>query len=346
MRKPYNILFVILGIVLAGCQADSIESPMQSDDLLIWDVRLTHQALLMSTQSPYDTISLGIVPRNAKGLPIAHNGTVNFRTSSRDISVDSLGFVRVSKAVNEAWVTADLVEDNIRYKDSVRIRVVDWAPPSAIASMSLSADSDQQPAYVKIITFFQAPSDKAIVARALDVDGEVISGAYFRYWVSDPSSATVDANNGSFRGLIPNRKVWVYGAGTFFGVPVLDSIEISVTEPLFVRVGVTAYYPKGTTTPILKFSPEQIVVGVGGAVSFSRYDSVGYDVNFEDSLSVEAARVSSLPDPVNVGLFGPTPGNIANIISDGLIAARTFPRPGRYRFWSDSLKSEGVIVVK
>ncbi len=346
MHKLYNILFVILGIVLAGCQADSIESPMQSEDSMIWDIRLTHQALLMSTQSPYDTISLDIVSRNAKGLPIAHNGTVNFRTSSRDISVDYRGLVRVSKAINEAWIIADLVEDNFRYKDSVRIRVVDWTPSSTIASVSLSSASDQQPAYVKILAFYQSPSDKAIVAKALDIDGEIISGTYFRYWVSDPSVATVDANNGNFRGLIPNRKVWVYGAGTFFGIPVLDSIEISVTEPLFVQVGVTAYYPKGTTIPILRFSPAEVVVGVGGAIGFYPHESVSYDVKFEDSLSAEVARVPGLSGAINAALFGSKSGNIANNLTDGVIAARTFAHAGRYRFWSDSLKSEGVVVVK
>ncbi len=348
MHKHNFLILLALSTVLGACNTGVLSDPVNSDDSSLWDIRLNHQAILMSTIAPYDTVWLDVIGRNTKGERVPFDGTPKFRSSSRSISVDSLGNVQVLAATSEAWIIAEVVNRNIRYRDSVRIRVVNQLPSSPIRSLRFIVDSAKQAANILTPFFISTPLEKQITVEALGENGDVINGAYVRFWVSDSISASVNPYTGSFRGLMPGKRVWVYAGATILGEPVLDSTEILVTDPVYVSARVVMTYPNGSKTPVYKFVPDELVVGVGGTVNFSiAPDSTRYDVQFTDSLDVSPGKISGLPDAYNEVFFGIAGGNIPVIADpEQSLSGRSFPRAGRYRYWSDSLHSEAVIVVR
>lgn len=343
-----NFIYFLL-ICTLGCKSNGLDSPALSTDMDVWDIRLNHQAILMSTIAPYDTVRLDIIGRNAKGIPIVHDGTVTFFTRSRNVYVDSSGVVRALQAIDEAWVIAEFVEGNIRYTDSARIRVVDTLSSSIAERLEIESAVTSHPAAVPFFFDIVLPFDTQVSSRVFLSDGTILLNPYVRYWSSNPTIATVGSYDGVFRGLMPGKSVYVYAGATVFGHTVLDSVQINITNPTFVKVGTGACRSCAGSIREKRFSPSLIEIGVGGSVWFqSPADSSTYDIIFEDSLDL---AVFSTGDPLLDMLFQeglPELFGTGNVhTTDSLSGAiRRFMRPGRYRYKSITLNSEGEILVR
>jgi hypothetical protein len=296
---------VVMGAA-AGCGTDSRVATQPNDAVQFWRLVGNQRAITIAVNQ---TLQLTATPQNGVGVTLSSLPTPTFTsTDTTTVKVDASGVLHAIAPTTTATVIASLTVGGVTAADTIPVVVT--TTREAFKSLSLRpAGSAQAP--MKVNT--------PVTTLATDSSDHQLYNLSIRYWVSDPTVASISTFGylyGSAKGT-----VWVHASTTSYGVTASDSVQYTITNP----VAVTMYYYGTLYSFYPPFYTDTISVGVNGTVTVYNYSGSVAAMNFgSDSLKVTGGNIPSL------GLYSG--------------AARTFPTVGRYTI-VDQAGHTGLIVV-
>jgi hypothetical protein len=312
-----------LALAASGCGTDAPVVPKIITDpvALYTSLTLNHNAVLMSTAAPYDTLTLVATAYDANGnVMTPEPGVVVTYASSlpASVQVDSVtGLVRALKAASQVQITATLRIGNVVHTNRAYVTVTTSASPPVLTTFSiqpLPPDSTK-------VGVSSGPS-KTLAFHALDADDNPISGAMASFISRDSTVATIDPRYGSIRGLKQGTVTFV-GTATVYGVTRTDSVTFTVGRQITGTVAIGAVAP-------FAFSPTIDTIAVGGTVTWRNVTSTPVDVVFDDPTNVVGGNIPSVVAP-----FAGYPGT----------ASRKFSAAGSYPYHSVNTGQGGRVEV-
>lgn len=339
----------LLAPLLLGCGGDAVAPTRiqggRGAASLYWALALDHKGITLSNAPPYDTLTITATPRDGKGLPLPALGAVTYRSTDLEhVRVSPDGLLQAVRAGAGVRVIAELATGNVRHADTAIVNVTDDPAPRPMASFSIQlppSDSARWPMEGAEVVFGLV---KVIAAHAADADGDSIRGLSVHYASSDTTVATIDPITGRLEGMRPGH-VTLSAAATAYGSSMTDSLQFTITMPLFQWVQITTDTSAGSGA---HFQPSEIRITPGGTIMWLNRSRQPVDVMFDDPANV-AERTTLrcyLPgDPGGVGdipAFGDTTGNI---FSPPNCRSRRFPVPGTYTYQSTLTGATGRVVV-
>ena len=314
----------ILAFAMSGCGDDPVApQPVVDATRLYWALELSHHTAVLSTETPYDTISLTATPRAPNGERLDGLPAPTFvATDPERVEVSPDGLVRALKTGTNIKVVARLSYDNVTHADTLVLRITALADPPQLATFSIQPAPGDSAKVAMLLT-------KSLRAQATDTTGSAMAGLAIYYASSDPAIAKIDRSNGRVTPVRPGR-VTLTAATHAYGVTRSDTLQFTIGWPISQTVFALEAGPDilSTSPPIVGsyvFAPRKIVIGTGGTVSWIATTPI--DVTFEDPTNVEGGDI----DEVTPGFF--TPG------------LRRFPVPGTYPYRSTRYGSTGTVVV-
>lgn len=339
VRHRRAVAVLLCTAAVSGCGADyaSAAAPVDRSQLLA-SVVLDHHAIVISTAAPWNTIHLAATPTNPDGVPLAGLAGATYSLSdSGSVTITPNGQLTALAPSSGVRVVASISDGNVTRTDSAFVYVTDTPAPPTLATFSiqpLPGDSAKM-----------APADpfglygqKQMVVQATAEGGAPIDALPAYFTTSDQSVATVDPAAGLVFAIRPGTVV-IHASTTAYGVSMTDSLVLTVIPPLIGGVALVERTPVGSTTPVLAFDPDRIVVSVGATVLFANNsirESTG--IVFDDPANV--AESPLLPTGA-----GDIPPFHADENGSGLVT-RAFFTPGTYTFHSTTFDTHGTIVVQ
>jgi plastocyanin len=355
--------FLVLPLMLA-CESESLRPELLDESELFWELSLNHHAVVMSMADPHDTLTLVASPRNVSGEPLTGLPAPQFTsTDVLKVLVSSDGVLQALGPTSQpVWVRATLTAGNLKYADSVLVRVVATDPPPQLATFSIIP-----PDSAKLGMNAQNLTGVSPVLAVRALDGGSLPIPNIPVYFSSSDSTILKINR--VTGALTTRRLGaatLYATTTAFGVVKTDSLPLTVTWPVFYDVAVLTRLDRNGNQEVV-FDPAEIKVGVGAVVRWQK-KFVGplYDVTFGDAdlPNVGAPSVSPhwRPFPTfnppgllwvlcNAYLFtGGSPttncsGGNAVVATTYLDALRVFPVAGTYEYRSTTHGSGGRVVV-
>lgn len=375
-RRPRRIrllAFAAAMLAVAACGTElSPARPVAPSDAsrMYWSLALSHRAITLAMVPPYDTIRLTATPLDAHGEALTATSAATFTSSDlHTVQVDSTGLIRAIAPGSNILVIATLAEGNLIHVDTALVNVTSDTAPQPVVALSIHpAGTDSVVLRGGPFQFLGGRTSLPVVATnamgdtLTDLALEVASSDTTIAKMCGVSSVQVDVcasmSNGSGR---PGR-VRIIASTTTYGVTVADTMQVSVTPPIFTWVLAQRQVqrPGGPALPM--FSPGSITVAPGATVLFFNTPIFGFggvgepiDVVFDDSAAVAAPDTTA--GALNCSFFGfpTTGGGSGNIAAFGdttttvqtadMCRARTFPQPGVYPYHSTLTGAAGTIVV-
>jgi hypothetical protein len=358
-----------------GCGHDAT-APAPTQSKSYWAVRANYHAVNIATVPGYNTVRIKAVPLSATDDTLPEAGTVTYSSKDSGITVDSTGLVTARFATTLASVIVSLQYQRVTLADTVFVRVTETVPQFPLATLSIQPqpdglDSARAPARVNGSAGF----NRVISVYATNTSGSPatdtvcnVSGCplLVDFSSSDETIATVGRQTGR-PDLTRPGAVTFYATTYAYGVTKQDSLPFVVTWPSLAFVDATWPTPFDSKTPVLAFSPAQIIISVGGSVVwkhgfFADPHPVGdsMDVVFDDSTAPQPS-CGVVGNFIDCTLAPPNgAGNIAPFFPDfdaamagdifGYIrsyeAARSFPVAGTYSYHSRRYpNATGRIIV-
>jgi plastocyanin len=359
--RPPLRLALVLPLVLAACESESLKPKHLAESEIFWRMELNHHAIMLSTAPGYNTLALVATPYNVLGEPLAGLPAPQYTsTDFLKVVVSSDGVLQALEPTSEpVWVRVTLTTDNLKYTDSTLVSIVAADPLPVLTTFSIHpVPPDSAKIAIKTAQLLPPPT---LPVRALDEGNTPIDGVPVHFRSSDPEIATIHPVTGEINGLRPGE-VTFYASTTAFGVSKADTLPFRIGLPLVTSVGLDADF-NTQGDPITAFLPSEIRVPVGGVVLWQKQAfPFHYDVTFLDADLPNVAAVSTSPS-----LYIPFTGdNIpslpwihcaftlqwscgeGNIVADPNAptnAARLFPVPGTYEYHSTIHGVSGRIIV-
>jgi hypothetical protein len=293
---------------MLACGSDSLKPSIIDSKKLYWELELNHRAVTLGTPgSGYDTLILVATPRNTDGDPLTGLPAPQFTSSDVErVRVMSNGKLEaVAQTSSHVWVYATLTAGNVKHSDSVQVRVVNTATPTVLTSFSVDPvppDSAKQAA--GIVTSSVQP---VLPVRALDANGDPITGLPVYFRSSDPLIATVHRATGAIIGYRTGTAT-LYATTTAFGVTKSDTLQYQIGLPLNGRLSLTRVPGNGAGTHV--FIPSEVQVVTNGIVEFETSDlsdpsTIAITFAEDDLPHVVAINTLNLPEGVG-NKFQPT----------------------------------------
>lgn len=360
-----------LVFLVLGCGGETVApyQPATGQEAagLYWDLTLDHHAVTLSTVAPYDTIRLTATPRDARGAPLVGLGPVTYRLSDPDLAeVSADGLVR-ARSTGTEFVVVELVADGVQHTDQVTIRITDDSAPPALASLSIHPeppDSTTWPVTGDGTSVSIGPDGSVhylpiklyMMRGATDSAGNTIPGLPIALTSSDQSVVSTVFAVGDNKVLMFPRttgRTTIIASTTAYGVTAADTVEFTVTMPVFsvVQIDQRPAYLGGPMQ--FAFAPEEVTVSPGGNVVWVNMSGQPVDVVFDDTPNVaEHGAVScanaGITDPGgtgNIAAFGELQDPQAPTLSAENCRSRSFPVPGVYAYHSALTGATGRVVV-
>jgi plastocyanin len=351
--------------VLLACGGDVAEphQPLTGDGAaaLYWRLTLDHEAVVLSTAAPYDTIRITATPRDARGAPLEGLGPVVYRTEDPEqVVVDPTGLVQARAAGSSLYVVAELEAGGVRHADTLFVTITADAEPPALAGLSIRPPEPDSVRHAvrgdgSFVTvdgagrLAVAIDLKFVLSYGRDAAGNLIPGIPAKFQSSD--TTVLQAFDGGtlvlLRGKRPGRAK-VIASTAAYGVPLADTVEFEVIQPVLSAVRA---YRRPSDGRIL-FGPEEVRVSPGGTVLWVNTSGDPVDVTFADPSGVAehgalGCAAGGVVDPGGAGdipAFGvpPTQGDTLMVEN---CRSRRFPTPGVYEYHSPLTGATGRVVV-
>lgn len=352
-------------VVLGGCADGATpQEPLAGDQAagLYWALTLDHDAAVLSTASPYDTLRITATPRDGTGRPLGGLGLVTYHSDNpQQIAVDSTGLVRALGVGEGLAVVAELAAGGTVHSDTLFVTITNDPAPPAFADLSIRPSAPDSTKWAVngdgSMLFIQPTGDsfslpfKVVSPFGTDVNGQLIPGVPATYASSDPKVALVDGvNGGTLMVLFPKKpgRTMVTASTTAYGVKLADTVEFTITMPVVTVVKIQRRQGSGEIT----FSPREVVVSPGGTVIWVNTTGEPVDIAFDNAGAVGAHGLPScaaggVVDPGGTGdvpAFGePLAPNAP--LSAANCRSRGFAVPGVYPYRSALTGATGRVVV-
>jgi hypothetical protein len=340
-----RVIGLVCCLLLAGsivaCRDDSFPTQLLDPSKILFAVDLNHQAVLLSTTPPYDTLQLVITPRNAQGDVIADSVLVTYTSGHPSVEVSPTGLL-TAKAVRQFVQVIVRVSYNMQTRiDTVFVRVTGDANPPQMVVYGFDVSEDDS---LKISPPGLFPNNHVLRVRGLDANGDPIPDIIVKYSLSDQTMASLDPITGDLVGIRPG-KVTIYATSTVYGVIRRDSIQYTIGNPMFAQIAIVGRTPIHSRTVIPTFDPEMLIVGTGAVVLFNNISGELVDVVFDEPDKIDAFPFNIPPFIRNDELSG----NISPFAPDSTgsnTRYRVFNHPGIYPFHSTLHGVSGKIIVQ
>lgn len=361
--KRFHTHFFALGLVVtaSSCSTDADFSPPTDIGNVYWSVRLNHNAIILSTENPYNSVQLEAVPHTPDDVEWEWDGAVEdspaitttwFSTDSSKVRVTSDGLLTARAVTTSSGVNIIVRKQikNITHLDTARVVVTSLPDPPRVKSLSMDlADSSKRASGIFPLL---------IPTIVTDSNNSQLIGIPVTYRTSNTELTKF---NNKWTGSL-SYQLWVSGntniiaSSYVYGVSIKDSLALEIGYPLSVLIG----FPSVVQTPIssggiehrLRTSLQEI--GPGGEVFWE--NSSGVRPSSYTGILLPAADMSVVfDDPSNVleanGLNASGEGNIDNIPGDPTLSVanrrrhRRFTQPGEYRYTIQPWGFRGTVIV-
>ncbi len=353
-------------VMNAGCNlSDTGLTTYYPADQYFAVLALEHHAINLSTEAPYDTLTLHTIRTMTDGSVVP--GEVTYSVDKPNISVTN-GVLKAESAVAKAVVRVTMTYGTITRTDSAIVSVIGTAPEHVFdVGLRLSSGDSAK-------TAVEVPKTVPLVRTA--TSGATLSHLLVSILSSDTMTAAIRLS-GNLASITPRRPGRVVlSTSTFaYGVAWTDSLVFTVGWPIVFGVPVVERFTTGSAAASLDFLHRNITIGVGGCVVWSNMSlTTDTDVQFDDPSHSGASGGSVCPGNVQV-LYADVSGNIppfrsfpipivtaeelenfteeefANYMSEYMAAvfstsrARTFATPGVFPYRSTLHGTTGIVRV-
>ena len=347
--------------VLAGCsglEPISSYSPTTDPALLFMSLTLDHGAVNLAMAEPYDELQLTVTPRNALGSPMDGLSAPTFRSSDTTrVWVTPKGLLQARKPGNGVRVIAELVADgNIRHADTAIVNVTTLATPPRLDVLSIQPATPESAVWAMFpregfwgaaVLFRYAPGIALdllprLSLRALDANGNPISGLAIEYESLDPDIVAVDPTRGQISLPAQPGEARIVARTMAYGISKADTARFTVTLPRLHGVVIQPGRNNGPPIVALKM----VMIRPGGYVVWSNLTTDSVSVTFDEPAGATAiaqlcAALAVLCKGGDIPRFmGATSNDYTNHSR-----LRQFVEPGSYTFHIEPLGVTGRVVV-
>ncbi len=303
-------MIMVSTLTITGCNlSDTGLSAYRPADQYFAVLALEHHAINLSTEAPYDTLTLHTIRTMGDGSVVP--GEVTYSVNKPGISVTN-GVLKANSAVTGAVVRVTLTHGTITRTDSALVSVIAGAPDHLHTfGLRLPAGDSAKTAVEEA---------KSIPLVRTSVSGSNLSALLVSLVSSDTTIATITQSNGVST-IIPRRPGRVVlSASTFaYGAVWRDSLVFTVGWPIQFTVPIVERFTTGSVGTVLDFGHRDFTIGVGGCVIWLNESLVtDMDVQFDDPSRALPPGGSVCPGTVQV-LYADVGGNIPPF--------RLLPRP-------------------
>ena len=344
--------------VLAGCsglEPISSYSPITDPASLFMSLTLDYGAVNLAMAEPYDELQLTVTPRNALGSSMGGLPAPTFRSSdTATVWVTPTGLLQARKPGNGVRVIAELVADgNIRHADTAIVNVTTLATPPRLDVLSIQPATPESAVWAMfpsqafwgfIIINNYAPEIgndlfPRLSLRALDANGEPISGLAIEYESLDPDIVVVEPTNGSVS--LPHQpgEARVVARTMAYGISKADTARFTATLP---RLHGVVIRPGSNNGPPI-VAPKMVTIRPGGYVVWTNLTTDSVSVTFDEPAG--ATAIAQLCAALAVFCKG---GDIPRFMGTDYMdhsRLRQFVEPGSYTFHIEPLGVTGRVVV-
>jgi hypothetical protein len=267
--------------VFARCAQHATAPPNIPIDQLFMSVAVSPQATTLAVGG---TQQVTVTPLNPSGTPLAGGSAAVFASSdSTHITISPTGVITALQPTvgGPMFFTVTLQLHGVTHVDTAYVSVT----PTRQAAASLTINP---PPLVPI--YDQTPVTVPVVV--LDSNGNVLSGIYPYFSVSQNSGATIAASLGTLTG-VSLGKAWVHASVTAYGVPLQDSVQVTFTYPLFEFI---QFANNGSALTATNGIPgvDSVWLSAGGQVVVFNNSTDSISVIFDDSTAVVGANIHGL----------------------------------------------------
>lgn len=338
-------------VLIAGCgdvEPYAPHSIIKDPEQLYMRLALNHRAINLSTASPYDTVRILAVPRDANGNPMPGMPAPTYTSSdTAAVSITADGLLRAKLPRSQVRVVAELaIEGNVRHADTAWVKVTNNANPPQLTTFSIdpvppdsavwAAATIEGGMAMGLLSFAGVDLTPQIKVRALDANNRPITGLIIEYESLTPNVAEVDRRSGAVSLPRPGRAIIVVRTSVY-GIARADTTEYTVTVPVVQGVFLQDFENS-------EMRPTEVTVRPGGWVFWILISEDQKGVIFDDPSKALAVQ------PVCDAFGGPfcDSGNIPPFGSASnpfdSIRGRQFLEPGVYGFRSTDGTIGRIIV--
>ncbi len=280
--RPTVIIAVIAMWTLtsAGCNlSDTGLSAYRPPDQYFAVLALEHHAINLSTEAPYDTLTLHTIRTMGDGSVVP--GEVTYSVNKPNISVTN-GVLKAHSAVANAVVRVTLTYGTITRTDSALVSVIGTVPDHLHTFGLRLPAGDSAKTAVGV--------SKTIPLIRESVSGSTLSTLFVSMVSSDTMTAAV-TRSGDMVTITPRRPGRVVlSTSTFaYGTVWRDSLVFAVGWPIQFQVLTVERFTTGSVGTGLDFVHRDFTIGVGGCVVWiSGSLTTDIDVQFDDPSHVGA----------------------------------------------------------
>jgi hypothetical protein len=305
----------------------------------------------MSTVAPYDTLQLTATAFNVDGVPLTGAPQPTIITTDSALRVTANGLLTAREARTGVLVIASMVYQGIRLADTAIVNITDTvvSPLPQRLHLGLQSGDSAKIAMPRYLSALYFPTSKTIDVEVLDGTDTPIPSAFVSLSTSDVLQGTVDptTNTGTATVQIDNLTshagtITVYGMATIYGVTMRDSLQLTLTPPLWGEFTLSQAATSPTQPPVNTIVPSTITIGIGGAVWWANRLPDSLDIVFDDPTGVQA---DTLFLNSGAGNILPWPGQPVRLSWD-YVRIRTFSRAGTFHFHSLRTGITGTVIVK
>lgn len=348
--KSRRVYLIAIVVMLTSCEDPS--PPDRFVDIsehVFYKLQLNHQAINLALVPPFDTAQLIAKPLNFFGNVLEGDYSVRIVSQTDRIVVHPNGVIQAMGQTNAsgALVIATMTHNGVTLSDTVVVVATDIPRPQKLHSFSIQLPEGTKPE-TPLLHLLDITS-LALPFRALDTAQLPIPRAIAHYEVDNPSILSSEGK--AFTGL-SKGKTFVYASAYIYGVQMMDSVEVTVTDRLVETLIVRTNIPM----------PKETTIHRGGGVFWINQTEDSLDIVFDDPDAVDAACCTLLglmlgdgkggdimpfkrdldkPLEIKTGLF------FLPRIDPDIAKGRSFHTAGHYSYRSKKLPYiSGTIVVK
>lgn len=285
VRRKWVRNAIIALIVIGGNGCNLSDEGMTSylpPDKYLASLSLEHHAINLSTDSPFDTVTLKAVGLMGDGSESPDD--IEYSVSDPSISITN-GILKAESAIPKAIVRAKLTHGLITRTDSAIVSVTKGSPTLLSEFGFGLAVGDSAKIAIEAGT-------KMITLLRKSGSGSNLSALHISVGSADATVASIKQVGNS---LIVNSnrsgRVMLYTSTYAYGTTWRDSLVFTVGWPINFSIPIHDKFISGTKTKILEFAYKDIAIGVGACVKWdlqSELIDLELDVVFDDPAKVAA----------------------------------------------------------
>jgi len=359
MRNRWQRRDVIAATIMiiafaSACSDYQMIAPPKDTDAVYWELKADHRAVLLSLESPHQSMQLTATPYNVQGSAIAldtldESAQVVWESADNStVEVSQTGLITARKIATRVNVYATLTVRDITRRDTIWVGVTQTAP-SALDSLVLYVPNGK--------TVVPAGGTLTLAARTRLANGQLLTGVPVSYRVNNRWLADFKGTPGLLSGMVPDDSIYVYATSTVYGVTMRDSLLLYTGRPVRALAPVFTLEAQLSTNRELIYVPRIVDLPSGpgstfswvnnsasapkNAIGFSGRGGIKVDIIFDHPEFSEALFPTS-PSP----LYNQS-GNILQLTYEAptIAAFRKFNQPGEHWYTVEPLGIRGKITI-